>query len=71
MKSLSFENDLFLVIFSVGGLGKEKSVACVSNVIVENVWLQNTLAGSRIKTWQVPKINYYNFLKIKTINYFC
>ncbi|KAF2292769.1 hypothetical protein GH714_028050 [Hevea brasiliensis] len=39
-------------VISVGGLGKDKSVACVSNIIVEKVSLQNTLAGARIKTWQ-------------------
>ncbi|KAL4335077.1 hypothetical protein GQ457_07G017210 [Hibiscus cannabinus] len=37
---------------SLGGLGKDKSVACVSNIVVENISLLNTLAGVRIKTWQ-------------------
>ncbi|KAM7251713.1 hypothetical protein ACFE04_023596 [Oxalis oulophora] len=37
---------------SLGGLGKDKSVACVSNVIVENISMQNTLYAVRIKTWQ-------------------
>ncbi|XP_050276598.1 polygalacturonase At1g48100 [Quercus robur] len=37
---------------SLGGLGKDKSVACVSNVVVENISIQNTLSGVRIKTWQ-------------------
>ncbi|KAL0004287.1 hypothetical protein SO802_011848 [Lithocarpus litseifolius] len=37
---------------SLGGLGKDKSVACVSNIIVENISIQNTLSGVRIKTWQ-------------------
>ncbi|KAG8493066.1 hypothetical protein CXB51_010370 [Gossypium anomalum] len=37
---------------SLGGLGKDKSVACVSNIVVEKVSLFNTLAGVRIKTWQ-------------------
>jgi len=38
---------------SIGGLGKDKSVACVSDIIVEDISIQNTLAGVRIKTWQV------------------
>ncbi|XP_010556330.1 PREDICTED: polygalacturonase At1g48100 [Tarenaya hassleriana] len=37
---------------SLGGLGKDKSVACVSDIIVEDISIQNTLAGVRIKTWQ-------------------
>ncbi|KAJ8759016.1 hypothetical protein K2173_003254 [Erythroxylum novogranatense] len=37
---------------SVGSLGKDKSVACVSNIMVDNISLQSTLAGVRIKTWQ-------------------
>ncbi|KAG9449916.1 hypothetical protein H6P81_009881 [Aristolochia fimbriata] len=37
---------------SLGSLGKDNSVACVSNVTVENVSVQNALAGVRIKTWQ-------------------
>ncbi|KAL2233639.1 UNVERIFIED_CONTAM: Polygalacturonase [Sesamum indicum] len=37
---------------SLGGLGKDKSVACVSNIVVENIIMQNTLYGARIKTWQ-------------------
>nr|GMD21704.1 polygalacturonase At1g48100 [Ipomoea batatas] len=37
---------------SLGGLGKDKSVACVSNILVENVVMENTLYGARIKTWQ-------------------
>ncbi|KAH9708779.1 Pectin lyase-like superfamily protein [Citrus sinensis] len=37
---------------SLGGLGKDKSVACVSDIVVEKISLQNTLAGVRIKTWQ-------------------
>lgn len=37
---------------SVGGLGKDKSVACVSNIMVNDVSMQNTLYGVRIKTWQ-------------------
>ncbi|OWM76086.1 hypothetical protein CDL15_Pgr009732 [Punica granatum] len=37
---------------SLGGLGKDKSVACVSNITVENSSLQSTMYGLRIKTWQ-------------------
>ncbi|KAK3028213.1 hypothetical protein RJ639_039496 [Escallonia herrerae] len=43
----------FVFLFnSVGGLGKDRSVACVSDVIVENNFMQNTQSGVRIKTWQ-------------------
>jgi len=38
---------------SLGGLGKDKSAACVSDIVVEKISLQNTLSGVRIKTWQV------------------
>ncbi|KAL8121258.1 polygalacturonase At1g48100 [Apium graveolens] len=37
---------------SLGGLGKDKSVACVSDIMVDNIIMQNTLYGVRIKTWQ-------------------
>ncbi|XVE92376.1 hypothetical protein REPUB_Repub01dG0092100 [Reevesia pubescens] len=37
---------------SLGGLGKDKSAACVSDIVVEQISLLNTLAGVRIKTWQ-------------------
>ncbi|XP_034698250.1 polygalacturonase At1g48100 [Vitis riparia] len=37
---------------SLGGLGKEKSAACVSNLVVDNISVQNALYGVRIKTWQ-------------------
>ncbi|XP_044501540.1 polygalacturonase At1g48100 [Mangifera indica] len=37
---------------SIGGLGKDGSKACVSNITVRNVAMQNTLTGVRIKTWQ-------------------
>ncbi|KAL2519555.1 Pectin lyase-like superfamily protein [Abeliophyllum distichum] len=37
---------------SLGGLGKDKSIACVSNINVENIVMANTLYGARIKTWQ-------------------
>ncbi|GAA0175600.1 hypothetical protein LIER_28740 [Lithospermum erythrorhizon] len=37
---------------SVGGLGKDKSVACVSDIIIDNIFMENTHYGARIKTWQ-------------------
>ncbi|XVE67910.1 hypothetical protein DITRI_Ditri09bG0025900 [Diplodiscus trichospermus] len=37
---------------SIGGLGKDNSKACVSNVTVRDVSMHNTLTGVRIKTWQ-------------------
>ncbi|XP_059637400.1 polygalacturonase At1g48100 [Cornus florida] len=37
---------------SLGGLGKDRSVACVSDIIADNIFMQNTVYGVRIKTWQ-------------------
>ncbi|XWS40728.1 hypothetical protein CRYUN_Cryun17cG0020300 [Craigia yunnanensis] len=37
---------------SIGGLGRDNSKACVANVTVRDVTMQNTLTGVRIKTWQ-------------------
>ncbi|CAN6446266.1 unnamed protein product [Victoria cruziana] len=37
---------------SIGGLGRENTRACVSNVTVRDIVLQGTLTGVRIKTWQ-------------------
>ncbi|PPD93086.1 hypothetical protein GOBAR_DD09980 [Gossypium barbadense] len=37
---------------SIGGLGKDRTKACVSNITVRDVNLQSTLTGVRIKTWQ-------------------
>ncbi|PIN07881.1 Polygalacturonase [Handroanthus impetiginosus] len=37
---------------SIGGLGKDGTRACVSNVTVRDSTIQNTLNGVRIKTWQ-------------------
>nr|XP_023891780.1 polygalacturonase At1g48100-like [Quercus suber] len=37
---------------SIGALGAGKTKACVSNIIVRDVTLHNTLTGVRIKTWQ-------------------
>ncbi|MCD9638584.1 hypothetical protein HAX54_022644 [Datura stramonium] len=38
--------------FSIGGLGKDNTKACVSNITVQDSSLQNTMTGVRIKTWQ-------------------
>ncbi|MQL88563.1 hypothetical protein Taro_021116 [Colocasia esculenta] len=37
---------------SIGGLGRDNTKACVSNVTVQNVAFQGTMTGVRIKTWQ-------------------
>ncbi|KAI9108052.1 hypothetical protein K1719_020925 [Acacia pycnantha] len=37
---------------SIGGLGKDNTKACVSNVTVRDSTFQNTLTAIRIKTWQ-------------------
>ncbi|KAL2552472.1 Pectin lyase-like superfamily protein [Forsythia ovata] len=37
---------------SIGGLGKDGTKACVSNITVRDSSLQNTMTGVRIKTWQ-------------------
>ncbi|KAH6774423.1 Pectin lyase-like superfamily protein [Perilla frutescens var. frutescens] len=37
---------------SIGGLGKDGTKACVSNITVRDSTIQNTLNGVRIKTWQ-------------------
>ncbi|KAK6928351.1 Glycoside hydrolase, family 28 [Dillenia turbinata] len=37
---------------SIGGLGKDKTKAYVSNISVRNVTMHNTMTGVRIKTWQ-------------------
>lgn len=42
---------------SLGGLGKDKTTACVSNILVENIVMQSTLYGARIKTWQVKVLS--------------
>lgn len=38
---------------SIGGLGKDSTKACVSNVTVKDIIMHNTMNGVRIKTWQV------------------
>ncbi|KAH0672206.1 hypothetical protein KY290_024464 [Solanum tuberosum] len=37
---------------SIGSLGKDNTKACVSNITVKDVIMQNTMNGVRIKTWQ-------------------
>uniref|UniRef100_A0A2N9GXD0 Polygalacturonase n=1 Tax=Fagus sylvatica TaxID=28930 RepID=A0A2N9GXD0_FAGSY len=37
---------------SIGGLGKDNTKACVSNVTVRDITMHDTLTGVRIKTWQ-------------------
>ncbi|KAA8533157.1 hypothetical protein F0562_033310 [Nyssa sinensis] len=37
---------------SIGGLGKENTKACVSNITVRDIIMHNTMNGVRIKTWQ-------------------
>ncbi|KAJ1399504.1 Pectin lyase fold/virulence factor [Sesbania bispinosa] len=50
-----------------GGLGKDKSVACVSDIIVEDISMKNTLYGARIKTWQggIGMVKNVSFSRIK------
>ncbi|CAM8984154.1 unnamed protein product [Rhodiola kirilowii] len=37
---------------SIGGLGKDRTAACVSDIVVEHVSMLKTMYGARIKTWQ-------------------
>ncbi|PHU02830.1 hypothetical protein BC332_28081 [Capsicum chinense] len=37
---------------SIGGLGKDNTKACVSNITVKDIVMKNTMNGVRIKTWQ-------------------
>ncbi|XP_057950184.1 polygalacturonase At1g48100 [Malania oleifera] len=37
---------------SIGGLGRDNTKACVSNVTVRDIIMHNTMTGVRIKTWQ-------------------
>ncbi|CAL9083794.1 unnamed protein product [Musa textilis] len=37
---------------SIGGLGRDNTKACVSNITVRDINLRNTMTGVRIKTWQ-------------------
>lgn len=38
---------------SIGGLGRDGTKACVSNITVRDIIMHNTMNGVRIKTWQV------------------
>ncbi|KAM0009140.1 putative endo-polygalacturonase [Helianthus debilis subsp. tardiflorus] len=58
---------------SIGGLGKDKSIACVSDIVVENSNIQDTLYGVRIKTWQgglglVKNITFSN-IQVANVNF--
>ncbi|OVA16982.1 Glycoside hydrolase [Macleaya cordata] len=37
---------------SIGGLGRDDTKACVSNITVRDIMMHNTMNGVRIKTWQ-------------------
>ncbi|GAB2280475.1 hypothetical protein Dimus_015103 [Dionaea muscipula] len=37
---------------SIGSLGRDNTRACVSNITVRDITMQNTMTGVRIKTWQ-------------------
>ncbi|XP_065044563.1 polygalacturonase At1g48100-like isoform X2 [Musa acuminata AAA Group] len=37
---------------SIGGLGRDNTKACVSNITIRAVNMHNTMTGVRIKTWQ-------------------
>ncbi|KAK1268859.1 Polygalacturonase [Acorus gramineus] len=37
---------------SIGGLGRDNTKACVSNITVRDIIMHNTMHGVRIKTWQ-------------------
>ncbi|KAF6157418.1 hypothetical protein GIB67_004356 [Kingdonia uniflora] len=55
---------------SLGSLGKDKAVAYVKDVVVENTTMQNTQSGVRIKTWQGGKgsVKNVSFSNIKVYN---
>ncbi|AQK96036.1 Pectin lyase-like superfamily protein [Zea mays] len=55
---------------SLGGLGKDNSLACVSDVVAENIVVQNALYGVRIKTWQggVGSVRNITFSNVRVAN---
>ncbi|XP_062184784.1 polygalacturonase At1g48100-like isoform X2 [Phragmites australis] len=55
---------------SVGGLGKDNSLACVSDVVAESISVQNALYGVRIKTWQggVGSVRNITFSNVRVSN---
>ena len=38
---------------SIGGLGKDYTKSCVSNITIRDINMHNTMNGCKIKTWQV------------------
>ncbi|TVU34112.1 hypothetical protein EJB05_15940, partial [Eragrostis curvula] len=55
---------------SIGGLGKDNSLACVSDVVAESISVQNALYGVRIKTWQggVGSVRNITFSNVRVAN---
>ncbi|KAL4586943.1 hypothetical protein LXL04_011591 [Taraxacum kok-saghyz] len=58
---------------SIGGLGKDKSIACVSDILIENSIIEITLYGARIKTWQggvgvVKNVTFSN-IQVEDVNF--
>nr|QDK56808.1 polygalacturonase [Mangifera indica] len=55
---------------SLGSLGKDRSVGCISDIAVEKISVQNTLAGVRIKTWQggIGSVKNVSFSNIQVSN---
>ncbi|KAJ1283886.1 hypothetical protein BS78_03G161400 [Paspalum vaginatum] len=55
---------------SLGGLGKDNTLACVSDVVAENIIVQNALYGVRIKTWQggVGSVRNVTFSNVRVAN---
>ncbi|XP_026387280.1 polygalacturonase At1g48100-like isoform X2 [Papaver somniferum] len=37
---------------SLGSFGKDKTIACVKDIVIDNILMQNTMYGARIKSWQ-------------------
>ncbi|KAH9303717.1 hypothetical protein KI387_008121, partial [Taxus chinensis] len=55
---------------SIGGLGKDQTKACVSNITVYDSYIENALNGVRIKTWQggVGSVTGVSFFNIQVSN---
>ncbi|MCL7037912.1 hypothetical protein MKW94_030345 [Papaver nudicaule] len=55
---------------SLGSLGKGKSVACVKDIVVDNILMQNTMFGARIKSWQggIGSVKNVTFSNIQVSN---
>ncbi|PIA24808.1 hypothetical protein AQUCO_24200002v1 [Aquilegia coerulea] len=55
---------------SLGSLGKDRTVACVKDIVVENIIMQDTLYGARIKTWQggIGSVKNVSFSNIQVSN---